>query len=368
MIALDEHPDHRVQALAAARVGHKSTIEQTRTARLLKISLLQWPDGSTGKAPIPLRYGGAHTHRLSGDWKLNPQNWSTYTHYEDHKETGLLRRAHEAPPGHKVVKRDASQIEARVVSWVSEQDDLTEAFRQKRDVYCEFGTEVIYKRPITKADTDERFICKGAILGCGFGVGPDKFRSDIAAKSYVVLGKSIVLDVTQAGNIVGSYRTRYSKIPAAWKVLQNIIPQLARDNSGIEFGPVRFEKQAILLPNGLRLFYHDLHFDKDRDEWMFKYGKTPKKLYGGKMFENIVQALARIITMNAALKMRRLYPQVQLGLAHQVHDDLVFIVPDELVTEFDQALADAMNNGPEWSRGLPLASEGGVGPNYGEAK
>jgi hypothetical protein len=256
------------------------------------------------------------------------------------------------------------------VAWISGQDDLVEAFRQKRDVYCEFGTEVIYKRPITKADTDERFICKGAILGCGFGVGPDKFRSDIAAKSYVVLGKSIVLDVTQAGNIVGATAPATASIPAAWKTLQNIDPAyMARgENSGIEFGPVVFEKQAILLPNGLRLFYHDLHFDADRQEWMFKYGKTPKKLYGGKMFENIVQALARIITMNAALKMRRLYPQVQLGLAHQVHDDLVFIVPDELVTEFDQALAWAMNNGPEWSRGLPLASEGGVGPNYGEAK
>jgi len=129
---------------------------------------------------------------------------------------------------------------------------------------------------------------------------------------------------------------------------------------------VQLEKQAVLLPNGLRLFYHDLRYDDAQQEWKFKYGNKPKKLYGGKLFENIVQALARIITMGAALKMRRRYPKI--GLAHQVHDDLVYIVPDNLVTEFDAALAECMNEGPAWAAGLPLASEGGVGQNYGECK
>jgi hypothetical protein len=152
-------------------------------------------------------------------------------------------------------------------------------------------------------------------------------------------------------------------------LFQNHIPVLARENSGIEWGPIKLEHQAILLPNGFRLFYHDLHYDSERQEWMFKYGKTPKRLFGGKVFENVVQALARIITMNAALKMKKLYPRVELGLAHQVHDDLVFIVPDALVPEFDLTLADAMNHSDLWwTKGLPLASEGGIGQSYGDAK
>src|SRR5215207_2648826 len=68
MIELAEHENQYVQALVAARVGHKSTIEQTRTEKLLTISRLEWPDGSKGWCPIPLRCSGAHTHRLSGDW------------------------------------------------------------------------------------------------------------------------------------------------------------------------------------------------------------------------------------------------------------------------------------------------------------
>jgi hypothetical protein len=178
MIELAEHPDERVQALVAARVGHKSTIEQTRTEKLLRIALLQWPDGSTGKCPIPLRNSGAHTHRLSGDWKLNAQNWPKYTFYDDRpKETGLLRRAHEAPPSHKVVKRDSSQIEARIVAWLSRQDDLVQAFAKGEDIYSDFAEHNIYHYPVNKTTVDERFVGKGSILGLGFGMGPPKFKT-----------------------------------------------------------------------------------------------------------------------------------------------------------------------------------------------
>jgi hypothetical protein len=367
MIALSEHEDERVQALAAARIGHKSTLEQTRTEKLLRISKLPWyvagsPSGAHfGRCPIPLRYSGAHTHRLSGDWGLNAQNWPRYTMYDDKpKETGLLRRAHKAPPGFVVVKRDASQIEARVVAWLAGQNDLLLAFADGRDVYCEFGT-FASGRTITKADVDDRFVFKSAVLGLGFGVGAPKFVSDVAAKSYVNLGHSIKLDITQGGNIVNAYRQKYSKIPKAWRELQNLIPEMTRPGTRIPWGPVVIEHGAVLLPNGLRLFYHKLHYDTERQEWMFKYGKVPKKLYGGKLFENIVQALARIITMDAARRFE--YP-----LAHQVHDDLVYIVPENVAEQFSGTLGYHMNQPPDWAKGLPLASEGGIGPNYGDAK
>ena len=82
MAELQEHEDPAVQALVAARLGIKSTLEEKRTERLLAVARLNWEryqDGtprlySGGNMPIPLRLGGAHTHRLSGDWKLNPQN------------------------------------------------------------------------------------------------------------------------------------------------------------------------------------------------------------------------------------------------------------------------------------------------------
>ena len=67
-VALLEHEKPIVQALVAARLGHKSTLEETRTERLLAISRV------TPKMPVPLKYSGAHTHRFSGDWKINLQN------------------------------------------------------------------------------------------------------------------------------------------------------------------------------------------------------------------------------------------------------------------------------------------------------
>src|SRR5208282_3763294 len=72
---LEEHEDPRVQAVVAARLGVKSTLEEKRCERLLAIARLPWQIAGLppGTMPIPLRYAGAHTHRLSGDWKINMQ-------------------------------------------------------------------------------------------------------------------------------------------------------------------------------------------------------------------------------------------------------------------------------------------------------
>lgn len=372
MVEWAETGKDAIQNLVAARVGHKSTLAETRAQRLLDISQLQWPNGLNVGArdswgPIPLRYAGAHTLRLSGDWGLNPQNWNKYTTLPDGtRVVGALRRAHKAPPGHKVVKRDASQIEARIVGWLAGETELVEAFRDGEDIYSIFATEEIYHYPVGKDTPDERFIGKQAILGLGFQQGPEKFARAIPAKSYEQMGRTIEMPLPLSMQIVQRYRRRFSNIPRnAWYVLQKLIPSLASTCSNVEFGPVTFRKQCIELPNGTFLFYVDLH--EEGGEWWCKYGHDKKKIFGGKLFENIVQALARILTMGAALRMQMECPHLP-RLAHQVHDDLVYIVPDAQVEEVDAALEFYMNETPAWAAGLPLASEGGVGPSYGEAK
>lgn len=366
MIDLAEHDDPAVQALVAARVGNKSTIEETRAKRLLAISQVTWRGNlGQGWAPIPLRYAGAHTSRLSGDWKLNAQNWSKYTvHPDGTKETGKLRRAHKAPPKRKVVKCDASQIEARFVAWLSGQDDLVEDFRLGKDIYSTFATENIYHRPITKANVDERFIGKNAILGLGFMVGAPKFKKEIASKSFVNLGHSIILELDFCTNIVNAYRTRFAKIAAAWKWWQDHIPLLAREDSGIEYGPLTLRHQKIILPNGVPITYHNLRYETGRGrfgEWVYDHGNKTKKLYGGKVWENVIQGLARTATMQAALRVQK-----RQLLAHQVHDDLVYVVPEEIEQEFKLMLCEEMSITPPWAPGLPLAAEAASGPNYGD--
>jgi DNA polymerase len=156
--ALLEHPDTQVQALVAARLGVKSTIEETRTERFIGIAL-------RGPMPVPLRYYAAHTGRWGGDDKLNLQNLP---------RTSPLKKAILAPYGYVIIDSDSSQIEARTLAWLAGQDDLVEAFDRGEDVY-RIMASAIYLKAIEDVTKDERFVGKTTILGAGYGMGAAKF-------------------------------------------------------------------------------------------------------------------------------------------------------------------------------------------------
>ena len=116
-----------VQQLVSARLGVKSTIEETRTENLIAVA-------DRGSLPIMLNFYGAHTGRFSGGDKLNLQNLP---------RSGALRKSLVAPKGNVLIACDSSQIEARMVAYISKQEDLVQAFREGRDVYSEFGFQII---------------------------------------------------------------------------------------------------------------------------------------------------------------------------------------------------------------------------------
>jgi hypothetical protein len=147
--ALLEHEDPVVQALVAARLGTKSTLEETRTARFIGIA-------QRGALPVPLRYYAAHTGRWGGDDKLNLQNLP---------RNSPLKHAICAPDGYKMIDSDSSQIEARTLAWLADQDDLVDAFDRGEDVY-KIMASAIYNKPIADITKDERFVGKTTILGC----------------------------------------------------------------------------------------------------------------------------------------------------------------------------------------------------------
>ena len=124
MIALQDHPNEQVQALVAARLGNKTTLEETRTERFIDMSF-------RGKFPVPLRYYGAHSGRWSGQDKINLQNLPSRG-----ENAGKIKRAIQAPPGHVIIDADSSQIEARTLAWLAGQEDLVKAFETGQDVYC----------------------------------------------------------------------------------------------------------------------------------------------------------------------------------------------------------------------------------------
>jgi DNA polymerase I-like protein with 3'-5' exonuclease and polymerase domains len=355
-----EHPDERVQTAVSARLGVKSTIEETRTEALLGVA-------KRGRLPIMLNYYGAHTGRFSGGDKLNLQNLPA-------RGNNSIRRALKAPPNHKIIACDSSQIEARMVAHVAGQDDLIEAFAQGRDVYSEFATEV-YGRKITKADKVERFVGKTCILGLGYGMGAEKFRRTLEIGQG---GISVKIDLNEADRIVRLYRAKNWKIVQLWQKCGNALNNMVAQVSGEIVDWIPYDSDGIILPNKMRIRYPALRTDGNQfyyiaDAREFKKAVEARvmtgevkeinwtKIYGGKVTENLIQALARIVIAEQMAVIGQRH-----HVAFQVHDEIIITAPESEATDAEQELVRVMSTPPAWAATLPVACESGVADNYGE--
>jgi hypothetical protein len=358
---LQEHEDPYVQALVAARLGHKSTLEETRAQRLIAVGNQHWTNGTpSGSLPVPLKFSGAHTHRFSGDWSINLQNL---------RRGGELRRAIRARQGEKVVSVDASQIEARILATLAGEWDLVEAFDEGRDVYAEFASDTFQIPMLTKATHPrERFIGKTAVLQLGYGAGFASFQQQVRVNS--VGEGQVILDDGEAQRIVQAYRKKNKAIKAYWGYWDNVI-QLMADPEMTPFmaGPVEVRYQELVLPSGLSLRYRDLRREEyyGRVQWLYTFGRRTKVLYGAKVVENIVQALAFYHIVSVALSVSKKTNGL-IRMAHQVHDELIFAAPSQSAGPLVEFVRNEISTPPYWLPNCPLAAEGGAGDNYLEVK
>jgi hypothetical protein len=357
---LEEHENPDVQALVAARMGIRSTLEERRTQRFINMTYKAWGAFNVPWMPIALRYAGAHTHRLSGEWKVNMQNLPA-------RKSKKLREALIAPPGYKVLAVDASQIEARLVAWLAGEEVLLQEFAKGHDVYVWFGSDM-FKRVITKQNKLERFIAKNTVLGLGFQMGPKRFLAQLksqAADNGIELPPDITL--SQCEIWVQYYRTKFKTINKYWYVMESILKQMMQSNAPqSRVGPSYTDGTDLVLPNGLRLYYDNLRDRGGRK--VFNYGGVTKEIYGGKFLENHVQALDRCHVMDAAKRIDDRLKAININhvrLAHQVHDELIYVVPDGLVNTLGVIAYEEMKTPCWWGVGLPLDAEVKVGQNYG---
>jgi DNA polymerase len=344
--ALAEHPDIRVQTLVAARLGNKTTLEETRTERLLGIA-------NRGLIPVPLSYYAAHTGRWGGADKLNFQNLPARGANANKLKSAIL-----APAGHVIIDCDSAQIEARVLAWFAGQDDLTEAFERKEDVY-KIMAGAIYRKPMDEVTKDERFIGKTTILGCGYGMGAKKFQGQL--KTF---GTEITLE--EAQRIIDTYRGTYPKITSLWAQGSASIEAMSKGRTAKwgRVGVVTVVKDGIVMPNGLTQRYPNLKkvLDKDgKSQYIYDSRKSVAKLYGGKLTENICQGLARCIIGEQMLKIAKRYRVVLT-----VHDAVACIAPKEEAEEAVAYVMECMRYVPDWATGIPLNCEAGYGESYGD--
>jgi hypothetical protein len=214
-------------------------------------------------------------------------------------------------------------------------------------------------------------IVHNCILGLGYGLGKDKFSASIPVLAWNQMGIKLDYTLEEGTKAVNFYRTKNHNIKKTWELLNTRGIHALYTGEEWAWGPVVFRKEEIVLPNGMKLYYRNLRQQEGGRfgfEWVFDYGHKTKRAYGGMLLENITQALARIIVMEASTRIRKTLTRLGIPLALQVHDELVFVVKKEYENVVRKVLEYELRRRPTWLPNLPLDCETGVGPNYGDAK
>jgi DNA polymerase len=344
----EDHPNEVVRFLVAARLGLKSTLEETRAERFLAMA-------KRGAFPVPLRYYGAHSGRWSGQDSINLQNLPARN-----PGSNALKRAIQAPPGHVIIDCDSAQIEARTLAWLAGQGDLVDAFAKKQDVYRLMAAQ-IYGVPPDQVDKTQRQVGKTVILGCGYGVGHQKL------KLFLKMAAKVEVTEVEAKRIIDTYRRTYYRIPELWKRADTALAMLASQM------PMPVDAQQLIhvvpakglsLPSGLYIQYPQLRQFADKEgqmRWHYTSRGRIVAVYGGKCVENFTQAVARCVVGEQMLRIAKRYKPVLT-----VHDAVACIAPEAEAEEAQRYVEECMSWRPSWAPTLPLACEAGRGASYGD--
>ena len=272
----------------------------------------------------------------------------------------LVRTAFIPSEGCRFVVSDFSAIEARVISWIADEEWRLQAFREGKDIYCETASQM-YKVPVVKHGINGELRQKGKVaeLACGYqgGVGAMK-RMDREG--------SIPEDELQA--VVDSWRNANPKVVKLWRLCEIAVRtaieehRTVRLQHGLEFSYIN-HNLFIKLPGGRKLCYWDTKLKMDprdgREHIVYmgvnqetkQWGET--ETYGGKLVENIVQATARDCLAVAMTRVSNLGYKIVM----HVHDEMIVDVPVE-DTGALEAINACMAEPIDWAPGLPLKGDG----------
>lgn len=345
--ALAEHDDPRVQAIVAARLGTKSTLEETRTERFIAIAERPYRGNVL---PVPLHYYGARTGRWAATDKINLQNLP---------RKSKLKGAIIAPEGYVIVGADLSAIELRMGLAFAGQLDKMHMLGQGIDLYKDFASTV-YGIPISEINDEQRFMGKTSQLSLIYGTGSVKLRNQVKLMSGKDIGEK------EAKRIVNLYRSEYTHVVDAWgegdevleAVMYNNAMYMGRNNLITVHG-----SEGALLPSGIYMRYPDLrkHVVQtkrgQRLEWsVLKNRRERDKLYGSKVFQGLTQALARCIIAESMLRIDKKY-RVLLT----IHDAVYLLAPEDEADDVLRFVIQQLRVPPAWMPDIPLDAEGGFG-------
>ena len=355
------HKTPQVRELMRARAALKSwPLHQSRLRRMTAQSA-----AAGGMLPNPLNYYGCHTGRWSGGERINTYNLPS-------RGGGLqceMKKCLVAPAGHTLVMADAAQIEARGVGWIAGQDDLVRAFAEGRDIYSEFAQDFlgvpVWKPladdppPIAKLMEGRRFLGKVAILAMGYGMGKVTAldRMDTYPEAREMLDSGLI-DLAFCDSLVKEYRSRYPKIPAFWRKVEQAFRVATLYGDRRQLNGLTLSRDGtttlLRLPSGRVMNY--LNARDSFGQLVWKWGG----LWGGTLTENAVQAMARDLLVEALLKVEA----AGFRVAHHVYDSIVACVPIDRADEAVKVIESVLLHVPSWATGWPLGVDIKIGERY----
>jgi DNA polymerase len=335
-----------------------------------------------------LLYHGASTGRFSGRG-VQPQNFprgsisDVDTIFEAYKMgydffkmlfpnvlaaiSSSLRGMLIASEGMELFAGDFAAIEARGLLWIAEDEDGLGIFRRGEDIYKEMAGE-IYKVDPKKVTKDQRQVGKFAILALGYGMGAKKF-----VDTCLSFGVTITMEFAE--RVVAIYRNKFEKVKALWhNVNQKAIDAVKNKGTVYTYKRLSFLCRGnylmIKLPSGRKLFYNSPKISIEVKTWgeveslsfMSVNAKTKKwereYTYGGKLVENIVQAICRDLMVYSMYKLESAGYKILIT----VHDEVVSErkIGEGSVKEFERLMSEA----PSWAKGFPIGAEAWKGPRY----
>lgn len=347
-----EHTDDRIRTLAEARLGVRSTIEQTRAERLGRMAL-------RGPLPVYLAYCGAHTTRWSGGDKVNWQNF---------KRGSLIRTSIRAPARHRIIKADKSQVECRYLNMLAGQSDVIERFRNKQDPYITIASEA-YGHPVYKPKEDDprraemeqkRGTGKQLELSCGYGAGGETIQATAAKGTY---GPPVKITIERALAWRDLYRKTHPRVVQFWHAAGQLLERVAAKQSG-SWSIFNYEDGRIYLPNGAPLIYDGLEWATDPETgsgfWRYRSRFGWRRIWGGFLVENLIQAVSRVDIGQCMLRLQdRGY-----HIALMEHDAVAVVVKEENAEHDLQVVLTEMRRAPDWLPDIPLDAEGSVKETY----
>ena len=359
-----------------------------------------------GTLPFGLKYFGAHTGRWSGDSRVNLQNMrkkpafmnevglmetdevrieaaikckrQTGTYPEWVKASVDFRNLITPRPGYRMIVSDLSQIEPRVLAWLTGNKGLLELMGSGMSPYEAFArVSMGWTGGILKDENPDMYaLAKAQILALGYGAGWEKFIQmaldytgvDITADDPEFIDEMDLVsgEVKQTSGygqrsrqIVADFREQNEHIPGFWRQLEDGL----RSSVGSDF--------IMGLPNGRKMRYEKVRAES-RIEPDKKTGKPRKRTvytadsdgrrkmtYGGKLTENITQAVARDVFAEQLLSLLA----AGFGILFTAHDEAIVEVP----LDREGSVADVrciMSQTPSWMPGLPVACDAKEVPFY----